>query len=325
MTRLPLVLLGLFLVGVPGRAADPPGDLASKLAGVKVERYAAAPGYSEGPTWRDGEVFFCSGALLRITKDRKVRKYLDVNPAGTYLRRDGHILICDNKIPALLDLAPDGKVGVLVEEFDGKKLKSLNDLTVDARGNVYWTDPDGSSREKPTGSIFRVRPDGRVDRVAQDLAFPNGLDVDPDGKYLYVIESQTAKVLRYDLPPDDEPLGRPVVFFALGGSGGDGCTFDVAGNFWVADFHRPQTKQGRITVISPEGKALAHVDVPAKAVSNITFGGPKHDEIFVTTGEPGAVFHAKVGVTGFRGHPGKPGKVLRYLDIKPLDEPVEEK
>jgi hypothetical protein len=60
-------------------------------------------------------------------------------------------------------------------------------------------------------------------------------------------------------------------------------------------------------------------------VSNLTFGGPKHDEIFVTTGDPAGVFHAKVGVTGFKGFPGKPLKILRRLDVKPLDEPLPEK
>jgi gluconolactonase len=316
------VLVFSFLALLP--AAEPP-DLATRLASVRVERYAPAPGYSEGPTWRDGEVFFCSGALLRITRDRKVRKYLDINPAGTYLCANGHILICDNKVPALLDLAPDGKVGVIVEQFGGKKLNSLNDLTVDRDGNVYWTDPTGSTRENPVGNIFRVRPDGRVDRIASDLAFPNGLEVDPDNKYLYVIESQTAKILRYDLPPADQPLGKPIVFFALGGSGGDGCVFDAAGNLWIADFHRPETKKGRITVLSPQAKVLGQLEVPTKVVSNITFGGPNHDQIFLTTGDPAGVYHARVGVPGFKGHPGKPMKIVRPLDIKPLDEPVEQK
>ena len=324
MPRLLALCLPLLFLLPAAPAADPP-DLAARLAAVKAERYVAAPGYSEGPTWRDGELFFCSGSLLRVTKDRQVRKYLDVNPAGTFLCADGHILICDNKVPALLDLAPDGKVGVVVEQFQGKKLKSLNDLTVDRAGNVYWTDPDGSSRENPNGRIFRVRPDGRVDLLASDLAFPNGLDVDPANKYLYLIESQTAKVLRYDLPPDDQVLGRPVVFHALGGSGGDGCVFDAAGNFWVSDVHRPDTQQGSITVLSTEGKVLGHVAIPAKVVSNLTFGGPSHDEIFVTTGEPAGVFRARVGVPGFRGHPGKKMKIVRYLDIRTLDEPVPQK
>ena len=308
---------------------EPRCELAGTPPGVKVTQYAPAPGYSEGPTWRDGDLFFCSGALLRVDKDKKVFKYLDIGPAGTYLCGDGHILVCDNKVPALLDVSPEGKVGVVVDKFDGKKLNSLNDLTVDKDGNIYWTDPSGSTRENPIGAIFRVRPDGRVDRIADNLAFPNGLDVDPENKYLYVIESQTAKIPSLRLPADDKPLGPATVFYALGGSGGDGCVFDAAGNLWVADFSRPKTdtvpQHGRITVLSPAGKALAYLDVPAKVVSNITFGGPDHDEIFLTTGDPPGVFHAKVGVKGFKGHPGKPRKILRDLDLKPLNEPLPSK
>jgi gluconolactonase len=306
-------------------AADSPSTWSNRLAKVKVERFVRAPGYSEGPVWRDGELFFCSTGLLRVTRDRQVRRYLDVSPAGTYLLGNGHILICDNKFPALLDLAPDGAVHVLVEKYKGEKLNSLNDVTVDRAGNVYWTDPSGSSRENPIGSIFRLTPDGVVDHLANDLAFPNGLEVDPDNRYLYVIESQTAKVLRYDLPPRGKPLGRPVVFFALGGSGGDGCVFDAAGNFWVADFHRPETKKGRITILSPQAQILGHIPIPAAQVSNLTFGGPRHDELFVTTGEPAGVFRARVGVLGFKGFPGEKLKSVRRLDLKPLDEPLPDK
>jgi len=288
--------------------------LANHLAGVKFERFTEAPGYSEGPTYRNGEVLFCSGALLRVDADRKVHKFLEINPAGTLLRGDGQLLICDNKHRALLSLAPDGKLGVLAERFEMETLRSLNDLTVDARGNIYWTDPESSSLKNPVGSIFRLRPDGRVERLCTGLAFPNGIEVDPTSKHLYVIESQSKKVLRYELPADNELLGNAEPFFDLGGSGGDGCAFDAAGNLWVADFHRPESGTGRITVLSPAGNVLAHLPVPAKVVSNITFGGAGHDEIFCTTGDPPGVFHAKVGVKGFLGHPGKPLNVTRFLN-----------
>ncbi|MBM3981903.1 MAG: hypothetical protein FJ304_16850 [Planctomycetes bacterium] len=305
------------------RAEEPKGPLADKLKGVTFEKYADAPGYSEGPTWRKGEVFFCSGALLRVDTKKAVHKYLELGPAGTVLRADGHMLVADNKYKAILDVAPDGKVNVLADRWEMQTLRSLNDLTIDARGNVYWTDPEGSTPKTPVGSIFRLRPDGRVDRIGTGLAFPNGLDVDPASKFLYVIESQTQKVLRYDLPADDELLGKATEFYDLGGSGGDGCAFDAAGNLWVADFHRPDTKTGRITVLSPEGKPLAHLPVPAKVVSNIAFGGPNHDEIFCTTGDPPGVFHAKVGVKGFAGHPGKPMKPLRTLNVVPFKPHAE--
>jgi gluconolactonase len=316
-------LLVLVLLAAPVRAEEPKGPLADKLKGVTFTKYADAPGYSEGPTWRKGEVFFCSGALLRVDEKKAVHKYLELGPAGTVLRADGHMLVADNKHKAVLDVSPDGKVSVLADRWEMQTLRSLNDLTVDARGNVYWTDPEGSTPKTPVGSIFRLRPDGRVDRIGTGLAFPNGLDVDPASKFLYVIESQSQKILRYELPADDELLGKATEFYDLGGSGGDGCAFDAAGNLWVADFHRPDTKTGRITVLSPEGEPLAYISVPAKVVSNIAFGGPNHDEIFCTTGDPPGVFHAKVGVKGFVGHPGKPMKELRALNVVPFKPQAE--
>jgi len=293
-------------------------ELADRLAGVKFDHYAVAPGYSEGPTYRNGEVFFCSGALMRVDADKTVSQFLDINPAGTVLLANGHLLIADNKHKAILDFSPDGKTTVLSERFEMETLRSLNDLTVDARGNIYWTDPEGSSLDKPIGNIFRLRPDGRVDKLTTGLAFPNGLDVDPASKFLYVIESQSKKILRYALPADDDLLDPPEMFYDLGGSGGDGCAFDAEGNLWVADFHRPDTGTGRITVLSPDAKPLAHINVPAKVVSNIAFGGKDHDEIFCTTGEPPGVFHAKVGVKGFRGHPGQDYQPIRTLNVVPL-------
>jgi sugar lactone lactonase YvrE len=306
----------LLLAGAELRAQD--ADLAKTLAGVKFEKYSEAPGYSEGPTWRDGEVFFCSGALFRVDAKKQLHKYLEIGPAGTVLQPNGHLLVADNKHRAILDVSPEGKVGVLADRHDMQPLRSLNDLTVDARGNIYWTDPEGSTPQTPVGRIYRLRPDGRVDLIGGGLMFPNGLDVDPASKFLYVIESQSKKILRYALPDDRSLLGKPELFYDLGGSGGDGCAFDADGNLWVADFHRPETKTGRITVLSPAGKPLAHLDVPAKVVSNIAFGGPNHDEIFCTTGDPPGVFHAKVGVKGFAGHAAKPMKPIRMLNTLPL-------
>ena len=283
-------------------AAEPAGELAKKLADVKFEEYAAAPGYSEGPTWIGGEVFFCSGALLRVDAQKKVHKHMELGPAGTVQYAGGRLLICDNKYKALIDLSspgPDGQAGVVVEQFEGKRLGSLNDLTIDARGSVYWTDPENSSAKNPVGKVFRLRTDGKVEQVASGLAFPNGLDVDPASKFLYVIESQSKKILRYEITPDDGKLGPAAEFYNLEGSGGDGCAFDVDGNLWVADFHRPETGKGRITVLSPKAEVLAYLPLPTKVVSNITFGGPNRDEIFCTTGDPPGVFHAKVGGEGF--------------------------
>lgn len=313
------LLLALSLsISVAVRAAEPAGALAKKLADVKFEHYAQAPGYSEGPTWIGGEVFFCSGALLRVDAQGKVHKHLEIGPAGTVSYADGRLLICDNKHKALLDLSSpglDAQAGVVVDQFEGKPLGSLNDLSIDARGNVYWTDPENSSAKNPVGRVFRLKTDGRVEAVASGLAFPNGLEIDPASKYLYVIESQSKKILRYELPADDGRLGPSSVFYDLEGSGGDGCAFDADGNLWVADFHRPDTGKGRITVLSPQAEVLGYLPLPSKVVSNIAFGGPNRDEIYCTTGDPPGVFRAAVGVKGFAGHQGKALPIARTLDV----------
>ena len=312
-----LLAIAYCLLAIP--SAAPAATIAESLAAAKFVHYAQAPGYSEGPTWLNGDVFFCSDGLRRVDKNGKVILWLDIGAAGTVLRGDGHLLIADNKHKALLALAPDGTLSVLADTFEGKPLNSLNDLTVDARGNIYWTDPSGSSLAKPVGNIFRLRPDGTVSRIGTGFAFPNGLEVDPASRFLYLIESQSKKILRFPLPADDQPLGPAELFYDLGGSGGDGCVFDAEGNLWVADFHRPDTKQGRITVLSPAAKVLGQIDVPAQVVSNIAFGGTNHTEIFCTTGGPPGVFHAPVGVKGFPGHPGVALKPLRTLPVQPYE------
>ncbi|NDB76466.1 MAG: SMP-30/gluconolactonase/LRE family protein, partial [Verrucomicrobia bacterium] len=145
-----------------------------------------------------------------VDKTGKVFPWLDINPAGTFLRRDSQIVIVDNKHKAVLALATNGVVSVLADQFEGKPLRGLNDVTVDARGNIYWTDPEGSSLAKPVGDIYRLSVAGKVTRVAGGFAFPNGLDVDPASKFLYLIESQSKKILRFALPAtDDAPLGQP--------------------------------------------------------------------------------------------------------------------
>jgi len=127
-------VVALSVVSSGAHAADV--DLADALKSAQFTHYAKAPGYSEGPTWKDGELFFCSGVLLRVGRDGKVDRHLDIGPAGTVLCSDGRLLICDNRHKALLQLAPDGKLGVLAESHDGQPLQSLNDLSNDARGNI---------------------------------------------------------------------------------------------------------------------------------------------------------------------------------------------
>jgi gluconolactonase len=278
---------------------------------IKPHLYAEVPGgpemepWSEAPVWRDGEVFFSNRPFVRVTKDRQPQRYLNLHVAGTFLRGNGHILACDHFHRALLDIAPGGRVRVVAErDENGEPLRGLNDLTADASGNVYWTDPSGSGADRPIGRIYRVTPHGEVELLADDLAFPNGIEVDPESKHLYVVESQTRRVLRYALPAAGEKLGTASEFFNFGdvSSGGDGMCFDASGHLWVAEFARKDAP-GRVVVLSPRGEVLGQLTPDTRLVTNVAFGGERHDEIFISTGGPSGVFHAHAGVKGFRGHP----------------------
>ena len=295
------------------------------LQNAEAKHYAEWPSYSEGPTWAKGVVYFCGGALVRVDKPHAARKWLDISPAGTYLLSDGRMLIVDNKNKAVLVMLPNEEVHVLADKDEaGAPLRGLNDVTVDGAGNLYWTDPTGSGAKSLTGRVYRMTPAGKVEKILNGLAFPNGLDVDPASKYLYVIESQTQKVLRYALPATGAAFGAAETFYELGGAGGDGCAFDADGRIYVADFHQKDIGFGRITVLADiEGRAklLGHVAVPAKQVSNVSFGGAKHDELFISTGTPGGVFHfAGTPTKGFAGQPGADWPKLRKLELAPVPE-----
>ena len=234
---------------------SPPANWPSGWPSVKFERYAEAPGYSEGPTWRNGEVFFCSGALLRVDAKRKVHKYLEINPAGTVLRGDGHLLICDNKYKALLDLSPDGKVGVVAEQFETATAaeperpddRCPRQRLLDRSGRLVAE--ESRRQHLPRAARWPRRSHCHRAGVSQRPRCRSGEQVSSTSS-----SRSRKRSCATQCPADNELLGKAEVFYDLGGSGGDGCAFDAAGNLWVADFHRPETGKGRITVLSPAGQ-----------------------------------------------------------------------
>lgn len=316
--RLKLLPLMLSLVAfTPVLQLWAEGDLAAKLQQAKVEQVAQSPAYADAPVCCNGTIYFSGNGFWRVQPEGPV-KALDLSPCGVAVRNDQDLLLCGSGLNVLLNLAPDGKMYLLADQYESQPLNSLNDVTIDAQGRIYWTDPVGSSREKAIGKVFRLSADGTVRQLINNLAFPAGIEVDPSGKSLVVVESQTSRVLKYSLAGDESPLEDPAVLYEVGGAGGDGCAYDSEGNLWLADFHRKETGQGRLTVISPEGKLIGHVGIPAKVVSNVTFGGEKFDEVYCTTAEPPALFRVSASVAGFTGHRAPQVVFLKEVDVETL-------
>lgn len=290
---------------------------AKKLREAKVELFAQSPAYADAPVSCNGTIYFSGNGYWKVQSDGPVKAF-DLSLTGAAVRDNQDLLVCGSGLKGLLNLSADGKIHPLANEFESQPLNSLNDVTIDSQGRIYWTDPVGSSRDNPTGKVFRLTPDGKVSLILEHLAFPTGIEVDPGGTSLIVMESQTCRVLKYSIPAGEEPFGAPRVLYDVGGTGGDGCAFDGSGNLWFADFHRRETGQGRVTVISPEGELIGSVGIPAKVVSNVAFGGEKFDELYCTTAEPPAVFRIHAGVVGFAGHRAPQVVFLKEIDLKTL-------
>jgi sugar lactone lactonase YvrE len=282
------------------------------IKAAKAELYVKANAHVEGPTWRDGEVFFAAdGAgwgFMRIDAARKLYRYHpSLRPVGSALLADGSMLVGDHG-HVIEQIFPDGKVAELAHDFEGKPIEFANDLSVDAAGNIFTSG-------RHTGFLYRISPAGEVVKVASGLDLPNGVEVDPASKYLYFIASNN--VMRLSLPatPSGTDFGKPEM--VSGGGQPDGMMFDAWGNLWIADW-----RAGHLVVLSPEGKTITTVGSGGGPI-NLCAGGKDNDTIFVATDYKGIY---KIGpIPGFRGflHPGAAKYTIKQmLNLVPANTPV---
>ena len=185
-----------------------------------------------------------------------------------------------------------GKMEVLADKYDGKPLSGPNDVTIDAKGRLYVTDSDG-------GAVYRIDAPGKVARILArpDIERPNGIQISPDDKILYLVEANGAKdgarlIRAYDLLQDGGVRNMRVLYNFYPGRSADGMSIDTQGNLYAAaGLHRTRgtaetldTKCG-VYVISPQGKLLKFIPVPEDFITNTAFGGPDMKTLYITAGK----------------------------------------
>lgn len=297
------------VVWLMGAAALLVGELppADKVKAVKLFE---VPRYCEGIVFdHDGNGYISQGAVItKFTPKLNTITWAETGaPNGHKVLADGTHLVCDASQHAVLHLDANGKVtGKASSECDGKPLRGPNDLTLDTdNGGFYFTDPGGSGAKKPIGTIHYVDKKGKTHLCAGELAFPNGIVLRPGGKVLLVAESQRNRVLEY---PVESPgkLGKMRVFAELPSKKGDqidnqpdGMCLDSEGNLYVAHYGMRE-----VQVLSPEGKIIRRYPGGNLTTSNVGFGGPKMDQLYVTGGlgpesGPGGLF--RLDLTGVQG------------------------
>jgi gluconolactonase len=288
------ICVGLSLTAALGLCQSPPQtEIRGVIAGgQQVQLVKGGFQGLEGPVATpDGGLYFSEINASRIHKlDRNggisVWRENTNRTNGLFLLKDGRLLGAEGGGPRVISISPSGAVTALATNFGGKPLRGPNDLIVDRKGGVYFTDPaprpTPDVAPKESGNVYYIRPTGELRLIDDQIRRPNGLTLSLDEKTLYVDDTEGEEVFAFDVENDGSAKNkRPFVKLrepekgSLGlRSRADGMALDSAGRLYVA------TAAG-IQVIGPRGDHLGIIRVP-QAARNVAFGGPGRRTLYMT-------------------------------------------
>jgi gluconolactonase len=300
----------LLLAQGRGAAAQPPptetvapGIPGVVAAGTKVvpikDDVQNAQGAIAAP---DGSLLFTERVLNRITKLDPAGNfsiYMENTDATNSFTIDpmGRVIGVRYNPPQLAVLAPAPRV--LADNFEGQKFGRPNDLVVDSKGGVYFTDDMAPPPGK--NAVYYVNPAGQIIKITDQMGRPNGVQLSPDGKILYVADPIAEDVRAFDVQPDGTVRNqRP--FAKLDGvtrsdtgvtSGADGIAIDGAGRLYVS------SRIG-IQVFSPQGQHLGTIPV-SRTIQNLAFAGPDRKTLYLMGS--GALYRVQMLAEGYKGRP----------------------
>jgi gluconolactonase len=278
------------------------------LGHAAIERIAGGCRFTEGPVWF-GDT---RQLLFSDIPNNRIMRYDEANGCWGVFRqpsnfangnardRQGRLISCEHLTRRVTRTEYDGKITVLADGFDGKRLNSPNDIVCKSDGSIWFTDPpfgiggewegDKATPELPH-SVYRIAPDGKLGLVTAELNGPNGLAFSPDEKKLYVVESRAQPnrvIWAWDVGADGSTLSNKTKFIDANGPGAlDGFRVDTEGNLWCgwgsngSAGARPEDLDG-VMVFNPQGKPIGFIRLPERC-ANLTFGGPKKNRLFMAS------------------------------------------
>lgn len=289
-------------------------------AGAKVEKVTGDLKFSEGPAWHpEGFLIFEDiprNRILKLDANDKVTVFREPSghSNGLTFDREGRLLAAEGNSAdggrRISRTEKDGRVVSLADKFNGKRLNSPNDLAVDAKGRVYFTDPRYGARdgvEQDKESVYRIDPDGKLTRIIDSVSKPNGIAVSIDQKTLFVADNDpTAKrvLLAFDLAADGS-ASRPRVLHDFGtGRGIDGMTLDSTGRIWATAGSKEKAGVHVFEISADRNyaKLLTVVSTPEDP-TNCTFGGADRNVLYITTAS--SLFRIRTAAKGVTSLPGK--------------------
>lgn len=295
-------LLGFFSFMACSSESDSDTDTAGVLIeGEEPEILVGPLEFTEGPYWHpDGYLLFSDIPANRVYRWSEVDG-LDVylepsgNSNGIEADIDGSILLAQHA-GRVSRLTIDGNLEVIADNYEGMRLNSPNDLAVHSSGTIYFTDPpfgvSDEERELDFSGVYRMTPDSSLSVMYDEFNYPNGIVFSPDESYLYVSDSGTGNIMKFEVD-DDGSAHSPEQFANIGemGSGkgaADGMATDMAGNLYTTG------PQGLI-IFDDEGNQLHLVEFDEQ-ITNVGWGGEDMNQLFITGGDH--VFRYTMDATG---------------------------
>jgi len=274
--------------------------------------------FSEGPKWMNGKIYFSNMYFdQKFNADPKKSSTVELDPNGSYRYittgkmqtnglypyKNGNLLVCDMMGHRVVEMTTKGEVvKVIADKYDGKSIDGPNDVITDAKGGVYFTDPQFTMEAKkfqPGRAVYYVSPDGKVTRIVQpnEFAMPNGILLSADGKTLYInncyddetwypVKSDKDNFIwAYDVNADGTiSNGRKFAkLFLIGSvldrkgrsSSADGMAIDKAGNIYVATYYGVQ-------IFNAKGEFIGTINLPSFPVS-LCFGDADMKTLYIVS------------------------------------------
>ena len=283
---LPIALTTLLSLSAP----------AQDSSDLRIEKVATGYIFTEGPAWsRDGYLIFSDipgDKLLQLKPGIKPTTFRDNSSGaiGNTFDAQGRLYSCESHARRVTRTDKKGKIEVLAERWQGKRFNAPNDIVVRKDGQVYFTDPafgnQQDSRELDFYGVFHISHRGELDVVAKSKGRPNGIALSPNGRILYVTNSDQRNVRAYDLDRNGDASNERVLISNIAGIP-DGIKVDETGNLYVA--------AARMEVHSPEGKPIGGFVVP-ETPSNCAFGDGDLQSLYITART--SVYRVRLNVKG---------------------------
>ncbi len=265
---------------------------------MQVVKLAGGFGFLEGPACdQKGNVYFTDIPNNRIhiwTVDQNLDTFRNNTGGanGLFLDGDENVYACEGINRQLTMTDKKGNVSVVCSLYHGKKINQPNDLWIDPKGGIYFSDPfyTGNPKiiEQDGKHVYYLSADHKsVIRVINDYEMPNGLVGTPDGKTIYVTDISGEKTWKYKINADGSLSGKTL----LANVGSDGMTLDQDGNVYLTNF-----KTSSVDIYSQAGKLLDVITFP-EVPANVCFGGTDHNILFVTART--SLYCIKMKTTGF--------------------------